>query len=321
MYKIIMAPTDGTGFDREAIRVATQIANRTGAELKLVRVESQPAVLTGPDTAAYFGEALALEREWELSQLAELAAECRDETRGSVTTSLEKGPVVDALARFAVQHEVSLIVISSHGRGGFARAALGSVTDALIRQTNLPVLVVQPPSSYLNPHVQRSFKQILVPLDGSKLAEEILPHVVELALTNNASVTLLNVLLPRTYSQAEIEDSQFPWWEDDVEIARTYLTERAEDLRRAGIPTSFELAIGDNVAVEIIRANSRLRAELIAIATRGRGGLARLIHGSVTDKVMRTARSSMLIFHPEAPVVLDAVHASAGRETLLSPAY
>ncbi len=298
MYKVIMAPTDGTGFDREAIRVATRIAGRTGATLKLVRVESAPMVFTGPDTAAYDSEAMTREREWELSQLAELAAECRQETRCCVTAKLENGPVPDALAGFARENEVDLIVISSHGRGGFARMALGSVTDALIRTTNIPVLVVKQPASYLHPRVSLGFAEILVPLDGSLLAEEILPHVIELAGQNDASVTLLNVLIPHSYSQKEIEDPHLPWWEGDVDEARDYLEKKADYVRSFAIPASIEMVIADDVADAITRTSARIRSDLIAIATHGLGGLSRLIHGSVADKVKLTAMNSMLIFHP-----------------------
>jgi len=169
----------------------------------------------------------------------------------------------------------------------------------LVRNTNLPLLVVKPPTSYLNPRVQRAFKQILVPLDGSRLAEEVLPHVVEIARHSEACVVLMNVLLPRTYSQMEIEDPQFPWWEDDVEIARAYLGEKAEELRKAGVPATIDMMIADDVPEAINLGAARLHADLIAIATHGRGGLSRLLHGSVTDKVLRTARTSMMVFHPQ----------------------
>ena len=311
MYNTIMAPTDGSGFDSEAIRVATQMSNRLGASLKLVRVAAAPMVFTGPDNIDYPREAMQREREWEISQLDELAEECRAETRGTVTAVLEEGPVHDALGRFARVNKVDLIVISSHGRGGFARLSLGSVTDSLIRGTNIPVLVVKAPSSYLNPRISRPFQQILVPLDGSLLAEEIIPQAIELAQRNEASVTLFHALIPTTYSQKQIEDTQPPWWEADVEIARSYLSEQAEWIRRAGVPTSIELTVDDNVADAIARAVSRIRADLIAIATRGRGGLSRMIRGSVADRVVRTSRTSLLVFHPKTPVAAQEVPAKA----------
>ncbi len=293
-----MAPTDGSGFDREAIAVATRLSNVPGAQLRVVRVHSAPKAFTGPDMVDYPREAIEREREWESSQLGALAAECASATRASVSSSLREGPVADALASYAKEHRVDLIVISSHGRAGIARAALGSVTDALIRNTNIPVLVVKRAPSYLAEKETRPFRKILVPLDGSKLAEEIIPRVIELAKKNVAEVFLVHVLIPVTFSQKKAEGSTLPWWENDVDVAQTYLGEQAERVRSAGVPASIEITMGEDAADGITRSASRLRADLIAIATRGRGGLSRLMRGSVADKVVRASRQSLLVFHP-----------------------
>ena len=297
-----MAPSDGSGFDREAIAVATKLSNVPGAQLKIVRVYSAPMVYTGPDMVDYPREAIEREREWESSQLEALAVECADATCADVGPSLREGPVADSLARYAKEHNVDLIVISSHGRAGIARVTLGSVTDALIRNTNIPVLVVKRTPSYLAEKETRPFRKILVPLDGSKLAEEILPQVIELAKKNESEVVLVNVLVPVTHSPKQIEDVALPWWENDVYVAQTYLGEQAERIRSAGIPASIEITIGEDAADGITRSASRLRADIIAIATRGRGGFSRLMRGSVADKVVRTARQSLLVFHPRSAV-------------------
>ncbi|MDQ6718079.1 MAG: universal stress protein [Gemmatimonadota bacterium] len=299
MYDIIMAPTDGSGFDREAIAVATRLSNAPGAQLKIVRVYSAPMVFTGPDTVDFPREAIERERQWESSQLGALAAECAESTSAEVSSSLREGPVADTLVSYARENHVDLIVITSHGRAGIARAALGSVTDALIRNTNIPVFVVKRTPSYLAEKETRPFRKILVPLDGSKLAEEIIPQVIELATKNEAEVVLVNVLTPVNYSQKRIEDSALPWWENDISVAQTYLGEQAERIRGLGVPASIEITIGEDAADGITRSASRLRADLIAIATRGRGGFSRLMRGSVADKVVRASRQSLLVFHPQ----------------------
>jgi Universal stress protein UspA and related nucleotide-binding proteins len=296
-----MVPTDGSELEREAIRLATKLSDIPGAELRLVRVYSAPMVFTGPDTLDYPNEAIANEREWQFSQLETLASECRAETRASVSTAMEEGPIADALARYGRAHHVSLIVMSSHCRGGFARVALGGVTDSLIRNTNIPVLVVKPTPSFQNGREAQSFRRILVPLDGSELAEEIIPNVIQLALRNDSAVILTHVLVPTSYPQKRIPDPSLPWWENDIEVAQTYLGELAERVRREGMPATIDITIGESVADGITRSAARLRANLIAIATRGRGGMSRMLRGSVADKVVRTSRTSLLVFHPRSP--------------------
>jgi nucleotide-binding universal stress UspA family protein len=300
MYRVIMVPTDGSGFDREAIRVALKIADRTAARVRLVRVLA---------TGTFFGVAaegtpLPLdvsrsERDSALSELYSLAAECRATSKADICVDLHAGPVSDVLQGYARRNDVDLIVMSTHGRSGISRLSLGSVTDSLIRHTTIPVLVVKPPTSYLNPQVVEGFKRIIVPLDGSVLAEQILPRVLTLATLEDAEITLLNVLIPQSYSQKEIADPALPWWDKDVATAQTYLLRIAGGLRRDGVSVTTDIVIAENVANAIRDFASREKADLIAIATHGRGGLARMLRGSVADAIMHSGRMSMLVFKPD----------------------
>jgi nucleotide-binding universal stress UspA family protein len=300
MYRVIMVPTDGSGFDREAIRVALRIADRTAARVRLVRVLA---------TGTFFGVAaegtpLPLdvsrsERDSALSELYSLAAECRATSKADICVDLHAGPVSDVLQGYARRNAVDLIVMSTHGRSGISRLSLGSVTDSLIRHTTIPVLVVKPPTSYLNPQMVDGFKRIIVPLDGSVLAEQILPRVLTLAKLEDAEITLLNVLIPESYSQKEIVDPVMPWWDKDVATAQAYLFRIAGELRRDGASVTTDIVIAENVASAIRDFAAREKADLIAIATHGRGGLARMLRGSVADAIMHSGRMSMLVLKPD----------------------
>jgi nucleotide-binding universal stress UspA family protein len=306
MYRVIMVPTDGSGFDREAIRVALRIADRTAARVRLVRVLA---------TGSFFGVAaegtpLPLdvsrsERDSALSELYSLAAECRANSKADICVDLHAGPVSDVLQGYARRNDVDLIVMSTHGRSGITRLSLGSVTDSLIRHTTIPVLVVKPPTSYLNPQVVNGFKRIIVPLDGSVLAEQILPRVLTLAKLEDAEITLLNVLIPQSYSQKEIVDPVMPWWDKDVATAQAYLFGIAGRLRRDGASVTSDIVIAENVPNAIRDFASREKADLIAIATHGRGGLARMLRGSVADAIMHSGRMSMLVLKPDTVAVRE----------------
>jgi nucleotide-binding universal stress UspA family protein len=306
---MIMVPTDGSGFDREAIRVALRIADKNRATIRLVRVLA---------TGSFFGASVEAERKpieadvvrsernRALSELYALAAECRTMSNADIKVDLHTGPVNDVLQGYARRNEIDLIVISSHGRSGLARLSLGSVTDSLIRHTTIPVLVVKPATSYLNPQVREAFKRIVVPLDGSILAEQILPRVAALAKFEEAEIILLNVLIPQSYSQKEIIDPNMPWWENDISTAQTYLFRVAGTLRRDGMAVTTDVVIGDNVAQCIGEFAGREKADLIGIATHGRGGLARMLRGSVADAVMHSSRISMLVFKPDKMATIEA---------------
>jgi len=292
MYKNIMVPTDGSGFDREAILVALRVAERCDAKVRLVRVISTGAyfgMAASPDSVMITPELMRAEQDAALAELYALAAECRSLSDVDVTADLELGPIADVLAGYARRNAIDLIVISSHGRRGIARLSLGSVTDSLIRGTAIPVLVVKPRATYLTPEATKEFHHIVVPLDGSALAEQILARVIP----------LLHVLAPSSEAYENDEQRRLPWWEKKVAGAKAYLTRRAAEVRAEGVPATIEVVIGELVPATITEYARRVGADLIAIATHGRGGFARVIHGSVADGVTKSAMSSILVFHPE----------------------
>jgi nucleotide-binding universal stress UspA family protein len=159
-----------------------------------------------------------------------------------------------------------------------------------------------------------------VPLDGSTLAEQILPRVLALAKLEEAEITLLNVLLPHSYSQKEIVDPSLPWWDKDISQAQSYLLRIAGRLRRGRVVVTTDIVIGENVATAIGDFASREKADLIAIATHGRGGLARMIRGSVADAIMHSARMSMLVLKPDQMAENETLVSTDGVKAYLIPA-
>ena len=305
MYKTIMVPTDGSGFDREAILVALRVAERCNAKIRLVRVISIGAyfgVGASPESVVITPETMRAEQDAALGELYALAAECRSLSGVEITADLEQGPIADVLAGYARRNDVDLIVISSHGRRGIARLSLGSVTDSLIRGTAIPVLVVKPRATYLTPEATKEFHHIIVPLDGSALAEQILEKIVPLAKLEEAEITLLHVLTPSEKDFENEEERKLPWWEKRVAGAQAYLSRRAAEIRAKGVGTTIDVVVGEKVSEAITNYARREGADLVAIATHGRGGLARVVRGSVADGVTKSAMNSVLVFHPDKMV-------------------
>ncbi len=307
MYKVIMAPTQGSDGERAAISVAVKLAQRFDADLRLVRVETTPLVIeTIAQTPMMIPEQTLLDEHFaSLHKLEALGTECRALGAIRVDTALEEGPVAPTLRDYARKFDVDLIVMSSHARGGVKRMTLGSVTDYMIRHTNIPVLVVKPPVSFIGATPAETFGEILVPLDGSVLAEQILPEVAALASQLNLTVKLLHVLTPVTYSQKEIMQPGLPWWDTDIATANAYLDRCASYLTEEGLTASKEVVLSDNIATAILDCSARRGADLIAIATRGNGGMSRLLFGTVADEITRNSPTSLLVFHPKRVAVTD----------------
>ena len=319
MHKVIMAPSEGLDNERAAISVAVKLAQRFEADLRLVRVAAAPLVIETidrPPVLTITDQTLLDERLARLRKLEALGTECRALGEIRVMTALEDGPVAPTLRDYAMKFNVDLIVMSSHSRGGVKRIALGSVTDYLIRQTNIPVLVVRPSDSFIGATPEQTFSRIVVPLDGSLLAEQILPEVAALALRLKSTVSLLHVLTPLTYSQKEIMQPGLPWWDDDIATADVCLTRAASYLTEEGLTVSKDVVLSEDIATAILDHSIRTRADLIALATSGAGGMSRFVFGTVADEITRKSPTSLLVFHPKRSAVTDNTPECSETQTL-----
>jgi len=312
MYRVIMVPVDGSAFSREAVFQGLRMAHKNRAQLRLVGVASIPSHVGGPDVVSLENSARMSERDTMPTQLYRLAAECRANSPVEVTATVEDGPIADALRGHALRHDVDLIVMATHARRGMARVWLGSVADRLIRETGLPVLLVRPPSLATELIDGSCYKRIIVPLDGSSLAERSLPTALALAELEHAELTLLRVVpvaksIPAGELHATIEPAARA---SDVEEAEHYLAGMRIRLADHHVRVRSAVVVAEDVSGAITGFAQANDGDLIAIATHGRGGIARAILGSVADRVMSEGVLSALIIHPvdrvEAGLVPEA---------------
>lgn len=300
MFRNVMVPVDGSSYSREAVLQGVRLATLYGATLRLVRVAKPYPLAAGPDSMAVNSPGLGDHHAAELADLYSIAAECRAHSTISVTASLEYGPIVDVLCSYARRHLVDLIVMRSRTRSGIARLWFGSVADALIRESGVPVLVVRPPS--VGTAIEKGFgyRKILVPLDGSVLAEQALPHAISIARFEGATVELLIAVAPTRDSHDQSLISPIgPAKESDVSGARLYL-DSIVTRHAAGVRLLSRVIVSDDPATAIIEGAEAAEADLIAMATRGQGMMARSIGGSVSDRVMRESITTTLVVHPVA---------------------
>jgi nucleotide-binding universal stress UspA family protein len=144
------------------------------------------------------------------------------------------------------------------------------------------------------------YKKILVPLDGSELAEIVLRHAVPLAKLIDAEIILFRVVtLPVSAYMVVTEPRLAVGLREDVEAeAKEYLDGIAAKLRAEGIKASTE--IGTGVVAETVQDFAKnIHADLIAMSTHGRGGLARMMIGSVADQLVRDSHLPVLLIRPQ----------------------
>jgi nucleotide-binding universal stress UspA family protein len=293
MYRSILVSLDGSAFGEQALPVALSIARRVGASLNLVHVHV-PYGMMYPDSMSPFGPAQDRQIiEHERAYLDETVKRLTSSSTVPVTSTVLEGMVV---AETLSGHAADLIVMTTHGRGPLSRFWLGSVADELVRRATVPVLLVRPqetPSA-----AEPVFRHILIPLDGSILAEQVLEPATALGRLMEAKYTLLRVYGPVEESRLGPEVHRLePPTEELRKAAQAYLDGVAERLRRQGHTTQTQVAFGQHPPSVILDVAQSHAVDLIALETHGRRGVARLLLGSVADKVLRGAVTPVLIHH------------------------
>jgi nucleotide-binding universal stress UspA family protein len=348
MFQRILVPLDGSEGAKRAIPVAARIARTSGASIVFIRVVPAPANVGTfgvgvHETVAVQPEVEATEKDLAdaASYLEEIKTAYAGELAGLNTEiDVATGATSPTIFLAARDEYVDLIVMCSHGETGLKRWVLGSVAHEAVRHSPVPVLV-------LNEHEMVPFAteashplRVLVALDGSALAETALEPAAQLiaalAPPAQSEVHLLRVVdLPSAYgklkSQAYISDSMQEEARQEAEKYVKVVTDRL----REGPFAAFKLNITSSVAVStdvagtIIKQAEKARGakpsacfDMIAIATHGRGGLRRLVMGSVTEHILGATRLPLLIVRPREVETTDEksgetaqVEVKRGRDT------
>jgi nucleotide-binding universal stress UspA family protein len=192
--------------------------------------------------------------------------------------------------------------MSTHGRGGLGRIWLGSVADRLLHSLRVPLLLVRPAVEGRLP-APSVLERIVVPLDGSLLAETVLEHAVTLVTLFGAELQLIRVVPPALYLPPALD---FPFTYDPAldaaleQEATEYLAMLAGRLRSRGLRVATTVERNAFVAEALLTAVQAAPGSLVCVSTHGRSGPGRALLGSVADKLVRGASCPVLIWRPGA---------------------
>ena len=306
MYNRMLVPLDGSEIAEVVFPYAEELAGRLDLEVVLLHANSSEERGFTAMQRVYVEWAAAIVRH----QSREVQERTGIQPGGKaveVRVELVVGDPAEQILRYADESEIDLILMATHGRSGIRRWAIGSVVDKVLRASRVPILLVRAGIPEEVVHDEWSRRTMLVPLDGSMLAESVLPHVK--ALAKQRGVGLMDVV-PLWVCQPPVISSDYPAdmplsWEEHVrwvtthskQVEEQYLTGVQKRLEGAGLKVRSEVLMG-KAADEIVDYADRNPLNLIVMATHGYSGLSRWECGSVADKVLHAVSSPIFVVRP-----------------------
>jgi nucleotide-binding universal stress UspA family protein len=316
----LLVPLDGSRFAEAALPLAAAVSRGSDAALELVSaydpippptaggaegaampvpvtVDSLGAV---PVTAGEISESL---RDQRTVYLRETARRLREGTGVDAAVGLLDGRADRAVLERVESSGADLVVMATHGRGPMERAWLGSVADRLVRQLHVPILLVRPVEGE-RPDLTApvTVRRLLVTLDGSELAEAVLEPALRLAAALGVPVSLLRVIGARGGLESPYIPHAAQAYREQIQEERrdavAYLNDVAGRLDGQGVEVAERLVEEGGAARAILGTADPDGADVVAMATHGRGGVRRLVLGSVSDKVVRAAAGPVLLVRP-----------------------
>lgn len=213
------------------------------------------------------------------------------------------GRPAEQILMYAEENGIDLIIMATHGRSGIARWWLGSVAETVVNEARTPVCLV-PNIIYEKKKLfnTASINTILLPLDGSNIGESALPHAEALAMKIGSSVSLIHVIPSPEALEVNVIGLDFTRLNKAMhDSGENYLKDVAERIGKKGIKTNYKVVTGDPANM-IVEYAAEIKADLIAMSTHGRSGIARWVLGSVADKILHEA--SMPVWLVRSPKMM-----------------
>ena len=211
----------------------------------------------------------------------------------AVEHEVRVGSAATAILELAESAHIDVIAMATHGRTGLQRWVYGSVADKVLSGARLPILLVRASEA---PPAIASIRRILIPLDGSALAECALISALHLAKAFDAEMLLFRVWESSAYLQNGLAAGTAAVALDEAlcAVVEEYLTEKTREARSQGVRVRWETQLG-MAAENILDVAQKRAANLVVMSTHGRSGVGRWIMGSVADRVLRASQVPVLL--------------------------
>lgn len=303
MYDRILVPLDGSPLAERVLDHLAPFATVGKTEVLLVRVISLAGIAAAPPGT--YERILTLTTENMEQEATLYLDERKRELRAlgyRVRTLVAEGEAASVICDLAEAHQVDMIAMSTHGRSGVSRWALGSVADHVVRVASKPVMLVR---GTIAPPSHERLQRILLPLDGSPEAEKAVVHAGQIARMSGATVLLMRAIHLQTEPEHRGRlagmERRNALRRQRGRMAQEYLARVQQSLAAQGVSTEIHV-VQQPPAHAILTTAKREAVNLVIMRTHGRSGLRRLVYGSVANRILRSLPCPLILLREGEPV-------------------
>jgi nucleotide-binding universal stress UspA family protein len=291
MLKKILVPLDGSKLGELALNYATELAMSMNSEVYLVCVCDRVDEKYRNMCSAYLDKV----SEGLRASLQEAII------LPKVQTIVVEGQPDAKILDYAIENNINLIVMVSHGHSGIMPWATGSTASKIIQKSVIPILLIRASDTVDIKPASGLFGKILVPLDGSTISESVLPYVKEIAAQNKSEIVLLRVLEQGQHVRTIGGLDYFAYTDQQVEEMRqeivAYLNEINQKLATEGFTVKILAKTGD-VAKVIIETIIQEDVSIVAMSSHGKSAAIKWVLGSVSNKILQAGKKPLLLVRP-----------------------
>jgi len=313
MFDPVMVPLDGSLLAECVLQHAVAIARAFDAKVILLRVLDKKQA---SEKAQLFDLV-----NWQINKTgAKLYLEkisTRLQKSGlRIETAVLEGLVAESITEYALKRGVKLIILSSHGRSGLSQWGISSVTQKIIFSAPTSVLIIRAHQPVTSELLEQQYTRLMVPLDGSRRAEYVLPMVTLLARFHQSRISIVHVV--KTPEMAR----QMPLAHEDLELSNRIVARNREEAIRyldqvrlqsplEGIEVQTHLLTSDNAAAALHELVVKENIDMVALSAHGYSGYNQWPYGSMVNNFILYSKVPLLIVQDlpakDEPVVLDMV--------------
>jgi nucleotide-binding universal stress UspA family protein len=285
MFDTILVPTDGSECAQAAVGYAAELATRYDARVHALCVADSRTLENAPKY-----DQIRQERE----EVAERTCNDMSVSGVPVEQAVRTGIPHKAILRYATEQDIDLIVMGTHGRTGVERYLLGSVTEKVVRLSDVPVLTVKTED---DGDVTYPYTDILVPTDGSEGAEAAVGPAVDVASTYDARLHALSVIDTMAMGVDIRSGAILETLEESAQSAVESIETQATEASVSAVETAIEHGNPYRGIHSYVEDHD---IDLVVMGTHGRSGIERYLLGSVTEKTVRTSPAPVMTVRQSA---------------------